>query len=208
MSGRTLARLTPTIAILAAMGYAAYTIPPPPPGGGDVPPAGRDRRGEGAGPPSAPAADPTPPPRARNPFLAAAGAGPSPVGGAALGPGAEPVAAAARALTLNATFIQGGVRYASIDGRLYRQGQSIAGPDGRETPLAVSQVAADHVVLVAGGARYTLAYPDDLSPRPAARDAGPRGGRATPRGGPPPASPPARAHAAGPRRAAAGAPGR
>ncbi|WP_165220493.1 hypothetical protein [Aquisphaera insulae] len=195
MSSRALLRLTPTLLIMAAMGYAAYAISAAP-----APAFSPPAAAPAAPPPKAAGAvaEAPIPDRGRNPFTVVVRVDPENGDGRPAGAdgAADPLMATVRGLTLNATFVQGRTQLASINGRLYRQGQRINGPDDAETPLAVAQVGPAHVVLVAGGTRYTLGYPEDLSaPNPAAASA-PRGA----------ASAPPRGRAAAPRAGSRGGP--
>ena len=75
----------------------------------------------------------------------------------------DPNLALVKTLTLNATFIQGPTRYASINGRLYRQGQLLDGTDDKANSLVIAQVTPMQVTLEANGNRYILAYPEKLT---------------------------------------------
>lgn len=63
---------------------------------------------------------------------------------------------------LNATYIESRIRYAVINGRLYKQGDAVAGTGSDGAALVVHAVKPHEVVLDAAGKRYTLGYSDRL----------------------------------------------
>ncbi|APW64143.1 hypothetical protein [Paludisphaera borealis] len=82
---------------------------------------------------------------------------------------------------LNATFIQNKTRLAVINGKLYKQGQAVAGTgQGGASALVVHTVKPDEVVLTSDRGSYALTYSDRLTNAKAA--GGRRGG--SPRRGP------------------------
>jgi hypothetical protein len=84
---------------------------------------------------------------------------------------AESLAAFVRGLTLDATFLQGQTHVAIISGRIYHQGQHLVaqGDTGKAySPLAIARVSMHSVTLSARGKTYELGYPDQLGNRPAA----------------------------------------
>jgi hypothetical protein len=66
-------------------------------------------------------------------------------------------------LTLNATFLRGNTQMAVIDGRIYQQGQHLLNADDEPSPLFISQVVSNQVILRDRSRRYVLAYPDPLA---------------------------------------------
>jgi hypothetical protein len=194
MNVSKLLKLAPTLTMAAVMAYAAYSINPSTPAilqaatakpvstgsGGDRP----DTNAAG-GPAARKVSESAPFPRGRNPFVALFKPNRTAKTGASQEARVDPNLALVKGLTLNATFVQGTIQYASINGRLYRQGQHLDGPDDRATSLVITQVTPTQVTLEADGNRYTLAYPDQLmagaGPRSTA-GAAQRGGRPSPPG--------------------------
>ncbi|MDR3618306.1 MAG: hypothetical protein P4L85_03075 [Paludisphaera borealis] len=81
---------------------------------------------------------------------------------------------------LNATFIQNKTRLAVINGKLYKQGQAVAGTgQGGASALVVHTVKPDEVVLTSDRGSYALTYSDRLTN---AKTAGGRRGGSTRRG--------------------------
>ena len=151
------------------MAYAAYSINPPGPAilqaatakpvlagsGGD-----RPNTSAAGGSTARKASETAPSPRGRNPFMALFKPNRTAKTGASQEARVDPNRALVKGLTLNATFVQGATQYASINGRLYRHGQHLDGPDDRATSLVITQVTPAQVTLEADGNRYALAYPD------------------------------------------------
>jgi hypothetical protein len=172
MNASKLLKLAPTLTMAAAMVYAAYSINPPAPAtlqaatpkpapagsGGD-----RPTTNAAGGPAARKASLSAPPPRARNPFVALFKPNRTGKAGTSQEARVDPNLALVKGLTLNATFVQGATQYASINGRLYSQGQHLDGADDRATSLVITQVTSAQVTLEADGNRYTLAYPDQLT---------------------------------------------
>jgi hypothetical protein len=64
---------------------------------------------------------------------------------------------------LNATILQGETRLAVIDGKLYKQGESVPVAGRGAPPLVVKAVRRHEVELGAEGRSFTLSYTDRLS---------------------------------------------
>jgi hypothetical protein len=80
----------------------------------------------------------------------------------------DPLLEVVGGLTLGATFLQGRHQIAIIDGRTYAQGQHIlvTGDRGEsDSTLFVAKVLHTKVILQAGGKHYELTYPDQLGVR-------------------------------------------
>ena len=169
MNTRKLLKLAPTVIMVAVMGYSTYAVQPAAPAPLDA----ATTKSKSASPivslvlPDADNAnDPANLKPIRNPFLAIAqsaeqghGKGGANVGQAA----ADPYRMLLQQMTLNATFVQGSVEYASINGRLYHCGEQLEGPDGAMLGLLIVRVTPAEVVLEAEGKRYTLAYPEHFT---------------------------------------------
>ncbi len=188
MNVSKLLKLAPTLTMAAAMAYAAYSIDPPAPAilqaatAKPAPPgsAGNRPNTNAAGGPAARKASlSAPAPRARNPFVALFKPNRPGKAGASQEARVDPNLALVKGLTLNATFVQGATQYASINGRLYRQGQHLDGADDRATSLVITQVTPAQVTLEANGNRYTLAYPDQLTAAAGPRSTASTGPRST-----------------------------
>ncbi|MGC8641551.1 MAG: hypothetical protein ACP5XB_16925 [Isosphaeraceae bacterium] len=82
----------------------------------------------------------------------------------------DPTLALVAGLSLNATLIQGRTQLAVIDGRVYKAGQHLEARDGQQSPLSLTKVFAQKVVLEAEGKHYVLAYPESLDNALAARE--------------------------------------
>lgn len=180
--------LAPTMTMAAAMAYAAYSIEPP---AQAVPQAGTGKPGSAgsgdkqpntiAGQSSA-ATDASKiefSPRDRNPFVALVIPNRTAKSRASHEARIDPNLAPVKTLTLNATFIQGPTRYASINGRLYRQGQLLDGTDDKANSLVIAQVTPMQVTLEANGNRYILAYPEKLTAGVPSRPNAGKGARPT-----------------------------
>jgi hypothetical protein len=92
---------------------------------------------------------------------------------------AESLAGIVKALTLDATFLQGQTRIAIISGRIYHQGQNlvIRGDTGKSySPLFVQSVHAHSVTLGARGNTYELGYPGNRPALAKDRGANPKDG--------------------------------
>ena len=83
----------------------------------------------------------------------------------------DPYAELVQGMTLNATLLQGRTQIAVINGRIYNAGQHLGDRDGQPSPLALTKVFANKVILEAGGKHYVLAYPDNFDTPVAARGA-------------------------------------
>jgi hypothetical protein len=198
MDTRKLLKLAPTLIMVAVMGYATYSGQPAAPSTAEARTAKSKQAGTGAGavdslidPDAGKADDLAHRNLGRNPFLvvvkpAADGHG---KGGEGWSAASDPYRALLQQMTLNATFIQGSVQYASINGRLYRRGEQLDGLDGAHSGLLIVQVTPAEVVLEAEGTHYTLAYPEQFTASSArARGPGrtnPTTGRAGAQGRPP-----------------------
>jgi hypothetical protein len=172
MNVSKLLKLAPTLTMAAAMAYAAYSINPPAPAILQAATAKPVPAGSGGGRPNTNAAgepaarkasESVPSPRGRNPFVALCKPNRAAKTGASQEARVDPNLALVKGLTLNLTFVQGATQYASINGRLYSQGQHLDGPDDRATSLVITRVTPAQVTLEANGNRYTLAYPDQLT---------------------------------------------
>ncbi len=189
MNVTSLLRFAPTLCMAAVMAYAAYSIEPPAQAvlhtltskpnpvksGNDLP--GTDALGE-----SAIRKANENRPRGRNPFVAIKS---KQIAKALLSHDVrvDPNLTLIKSLTLNATFIQGETRYASISGRLYRQGQHLDAVDNKASSLIITQITSAQVTLEANGNRYILAYPEEFTASSAPRSttgALQLGGRARP----------------------------
>lgn len=190
MNTRKLLRLAPTVIMVAVMGYSTYAVQPAAPAPLDAAAA----KPKSAIPivslvlPDADeATDPAHLKPVRNPFLAIVqsaqhGHG---KGGADAGQGAaDPYRMLLQQMTLNATFVQGSVEYASINGRLYNRGEQLEGPDGARLGLLIVRVTPAEVVLEAEGKRYTLAYPEQFTASAGPARGPARTNRTTGRAGP------------------------
>jgi hypothetical protein len=189
MNTTRLLKLAPTMIVVAAMAYAAYSInlqttagsvslpatPPPPSRGGDRPEVGT---------PDELSVTATGLQQGRNPFVALSSTSQGHKAGTdhASGPGArvDPYIALVEGLSLNATFVQGKTQFASINGKLYQQGQHLNDTGSETSSLVLAQVTPSEVVLEANGSRYRLGYPDQFrspSDQPAAAGMMPRDSR-------------------------------
>ncbi len=168
MNVAKLLKLAPTMIMAAVMAYAAYSIEPSAQTGLQAsttkPVTGGNRPNTIAvgGSADRKTNERATLPRGRNPFKAIA-TPKATRGKAAQEARVDPNLALIKALTLNATFIQGSTKYASINGRLYRQGQRLDGLGEKTTSLVIAQVTPTQVTLEADGNRYTLAYPEEFT---------------------------------------------
>ena len=188
MNTRKLLKLAPTVIMAAVMGYSTYAVQP----AGPVPAATNKSKSDSpiaslVQPNAEKVNDPALLKPIRNPFVAIVQSAPHGhgKGGANAGQAAsDPYRVLLQQMTLNATFIQGSAEYASINGRLYRRGERLDGPDGGQSGLSIVRVKPTEVVLEAEGKYYTLAYPEQLTAS-AAPARGPAGtNRTTGRSGP------------------------
>ncbi len=187
MNTSALLKLAPTLIMAAVMAYAAYSIEPARPASPQPQPGEAKSTSARPGSNTAGAAATAAPggpsgARRRNPFVAIV----QPTrkaGGKLAGTVAAPVdpfATFVGNLTLNATFIQGHTRYASINGRLYRQGQPLESSDGKALAFILADVTPNQATLEANGKRYALAYPSRFMATARSRG-GARAGAAPPR---------------------------
>ena len=195
MNTRKLLKLAPTLIMVAVMGYSTYAVQPDGPTPGDA----ASTKSKPAFPITSLVQPDTDKPNdpahlkpIRNPFLAIVqpterGRG---KGGADAGQAAfDLYRVLLQQMTLNMTFVQGSVEYASINGRLYQRGEQLEGPDGARSVFSIVRVKPTEVLLEAEGKSYTLSYPEQLtaSAAPARGPARthPAAGRAYPPGWPP-----------------------
>lgn len=196
MDTRKLLKLAPTLIMVAVMGYSTHSAQPAAPAPMEAATAKSKSAGTGAAhieslvdPDAGKANDSARRQPIRNPFLAVVkpdapghGRGAADPSQAAL----DPYRTLLQQATLNATFVQGSVQYASINGRLYHRGEQLEGPDGAHSGLSIVRVTPAEVVLEAEGRHYTLAYPEQFTAsstpargpartNPTTRRAGPQG---------------------------------
>ena len=169
MNTRKLLKLAPTLIMVAVMGYSTYAVQPD----GPAPVDAASTKSKLAFPITSLVQPDTDKPNdpahlkpLRNPFLAIVqptergrGKGGADAGQAAL----DPYRVLLQQMTLNMTFVQGSVEYASINGRLYQRGEQLEGPDGARLGLSIVRVTPTEVLLEAEGKPYTLSYPEQLT---------------------------------------------
>lgn len=157
-----LAKVLPTFAVAAVLGYCCWSEE-------ELPPAAA-----AAGKKAAPAAgvlSPTPPPPPdRDPFVtpgAQAGAGKplatkEAAGKQAAGTSRESTPAPAQrhadGLVLRGTYLRAERRLALINERFYAEGQTLPAGKNAETGLLVTRIEADRVLLQASGETVELKY--------------------------------------------------